>query len=100
MAKSTPVKQPIEPITPPELPPVTDIVTNAIVPDFDIESAIADQLLDDIDWQRVRAALISKAKQKFISMLLGNGSDRPVVISQYPELHALPSSESDEVKAA
>lgn len=65
----------------------------------DLESAIADELLNDIDWGRVRTALIRKAKQKFISMFIGGASDSHVVISQYPELAALPSSD-DEVKAS
>lgn len=90
---SKPKTQVVEPITPPELPPVADIVTNAIAPD--IEDMIADQLLDDIDWSKVRTVLISKAKQKFISMLFGSGSDRPLPISQYPELSILPSADDD-----
>lgn len=66
----------------------------------DLESAIADELLNDIDWGRVRSALISKAKQKFISMLFGGASDSHVNISQFPELAVLPSSDDDEVKAS
>ena len=65
----------------------------------DLESAIADELLNDIDWAKVRSALISKAKQKFISMFIGGASDSHVVISQYPELAVLPSSD-DEDKAS
>lgn len=99
MAKPT-SKQTVEPIA-----DKTELINNidsalSIAPDIDLESAIADELLNDIDWQKVRTALITKAKQKFISMLIGNGSDRPVVISPFPELHALPSGEGDEDKAA
>ena len=35
--------------------------------DIDLESAIADQLLDDIDWQKVRAAIIRKAPAKLFA---------------------------------
>lgn len=66
----------------------------------DLESAIADELLNDIDWAKVRSALISKAKQKFISMFIGGASDSHVNISQFPELAALPSSTDDEDKAS
>lgn len=69
------------------------------VAQIDLESAIADELLNDIDWGKVRTALISKAKQKFISMFIGGGSNTPINISQFPELAALPSSD-DEVKAS
>jgi len=83
-------KQAIQAITPPELP--------SAAPDIDIESAIADELLASVDWSKVRSALISKAKAKFIEMLFGNPSDRPINISPYPELAALPSAD-DEVAA-
>jgi hypothetical protein len=58
----------------------------------DIEDAIADELLNDIDWQKVRAALLRKAPAKLFAWLT-SGSDRPVNISAFPELAALPSSE-------
>ena len=76
----------------------TDIVTNAIATDIDLEDAIADQLLDDIDWQKVRAAILRKAPAKLFAWLT-SGNDAPVNISAYPELTALPSSD-DEGKAA
>lgn len=79
-------------------PPKATTPPEAVV-HCDLESAIADELLNDIDWGKVRTALIRKAKQKFISMFIGNLSDRPVVISQYPELAVLPSSSDDEDKA-
>ena len=31
----------------------------------DIENLIADELINDIDWQKVRSALIDRARQKF-----------------------------------
>ena len=40
-----------------------------IAPGLNIEDMIADQLLDDIDWQHVRAALIRKAPQKLFAWL-------------------------------
>lgn len=70
------------------------------VAQIDLESAIADELLNDIDWGKVRTALIRKAKQKFISMLFGGGQNTPINISQFPELAVLPSSDDDEVKAS
>ena len=72
----------------------------AIAPDIDLnlEEAIADQLLDDIDWQKVRAAIIRKAPAKLFAWLT-RGGDAPINISQYPELSALPSHD-DEGKAA
>jgi len=83
------VKQTLEPITQPE----------AIALDIDLESAIADELLDNIDWAKVRSALIRKAKQKFIEMLF-SANDRPINISPYPELAALPSHDDDRESAA
>ena len=70
----------------------------AIGTELNLEDAIADQLLDDIDWQKVRAALIRKAPAKLFAWLT-SGNDTPVNISAYPELAALPSS-VNEGKAA
>ena len=73
----------------------TDIVTNAIAPEINLEEVIADQLLDDIDWQKVRAALIRKAPAKLFAWLT-SGNNTPINISQFPELSALPSSQDGE----
>lgn len=81
--------------TPPDLvaqSAATDIVTNEIATDINLEEAIADQLLDDIDWQKVRAAIIRKAPAKLFAWLT-SGDNTPINISQFPELSALPSSE-------
>jgi hypothetical protein len=94
------VKQAVE-TTQPDLvaqSAATDIATNAIGPDGSIEDAIADQLLDSIDWAKVRAALIRKAPAKLFAWLT-SGNNTPINISQFPELSALPSSD-DEGKAA
>ncbi len=96
MATKNTSKQPVEPITEQK----TEIIDQVDSAPIDLEDAIADELLDSIDWGKVRTALVRKAKQKFLEMLIGNPSDRPVVISQYPELAVLPSSTDDEVKAA
>jgi hypothetical protein len=85
MATKNTAKQAIEAIPAP-VDPV------AIATDIDLESAIADQLLDDIDWAKVRAAIIRKAPAKLFAWLTSSG-DRPVNISLIPELQALPSSE-------
>ena len=47
-----------------------DLVAQSAAPlitEIDLESAIADQLLDDIDWQKVRAAIIRKAPAKLFA---------------------------------
>ena len=90
MAVKSP-KQAIEPIAPPETErPGTQAI--------DLENAIAEELLNDIDWQKVRAALIKKAPARLFAWLI-QGNDTPVNISQFPELSAMPSSD-DEGKAA
>ena len=64
-------KQTVEPIveTKPTLNESVDSAFNAIAPGLNIEDMIADQLLDDIDWQKVRAALIRKAPKKLFAWL-------------------------------
>ncbi len=76
-----------------EAPAPVDVV--AIATDVNLEDAIADQLLDDIDWSKVKAAMLTKVKQRFFTWLT-SGGDRPVNISQFPELSALPSSQDGE----
>ena len=52
--------------TPPDLvaqSAATDIATNAIGPGL-IEDMIADQLLDSVDWQKVKQALLKKAPSR------------------------------------
>ncbi|MFZ4728960.1 MAG: hypothetical protein ACOYMQ_09915 [Pseudanabaena sp.] len=66
-----------------------------LITDIDIESMIADQLLDDIDWSKVRAALIRKAPAKLFAWLV-SGNNTPINISQFPELSALPSSDDED----
>ena len=63
-----PAKQAIEPITPPETvaqsaaPNFADLdLESAIATDINLEDAIADQLLDSVDWQKVKQALLKKA---------------------------------------
>ncbi|MEI6064139.1 MAG: hypothetical protein WCQ26_06075 [Pseudanabaena sp. ELA748] len=73
-------------------PAPVDVV--AIATDVNLEDAIADQLLDDIDWQKVRAALIRKAPAKLFAWLT-SGNNTPINISAFPELSALPSSDSE-----
>ena len=73
----------------------SDLVEQSAAPliaDVNLEDAIADQLLDDIDWQKVRAAIIRKAPAKLFAWLT-SGNNSPINISQFPELSALPSSE-------
>jgi hypothetical protein len=84
-----------KPISQVESAPV-DVV--AIGTEINLEDAIADQLLDDIDWSKVKAAMLTKVKQRFFTWLT-SGGDRPVNISQFPELAVLPSGDEQE-KAA
>jgi hypothetical protein len=77
--------KPAKTTTPPDLvaqSAATDIATNAIGPGLNIEDMIADQLLDDIDWQKVRAAIIRKAPSRlfkwFQSQLLPTDGDRMI----------------------
>ena len=88
MATKLPVKQAVEPSAAP-----VDVV--AIATDIDLEDAIADQLLDDIDWSKVKAAMLTKVKQRFFAWLTSS-NNTPVNISQFPELSALPSSQDGE----
>jgi len=81
-------KQPIQAITQPE---------SSAAPDLDLEDAIADELLASVDWQKVRAAILKKAPAKLFAWLT-SANDRPVNISAFPELSALPSAD-DEVAA-
>ncbi|HBC41842.1 MAG TPA: hypothetical protein DCZ88_08080, partial [Pseudanabaena sp.] len=68
-------------------------------PDFDIESAIADELLDSIDWAKVRSALLKKAPAKLFAWLT-SGNNTPINLSPFPELAALPSRDDDRESAA
>lgn len=86
-------KQAVEPTQPEYQGTPAPLFTNV-----DIESAIADELLDSIDWQKVKAAIIRKAPAKLFAWLT-SGNDTPVNLSPFPELAALPSRD-DEGKAA
>jgi hypothetical protein len=94
------VKQTVEPIAPPkpDLSESVDAAFTAIAPDIDIESMIADQLLDDIDWQKVRAALIRKAPAKlfkwFQSQILP--SDGSPMITNEIEAMAICEGKTDD----
>ncbi len=84
--------KPAKATTPPDL-----VAQSAatLITEINLEDAIADQLLDDIDWQKVRAALIRKAPAKLFAWLT-SGNNTPINISQFPELAALPSSQDGE----
>ena len=85
------VKQAVEATTQPEL-----LTSDAIA--FDLEEQVADELLNNIDWAKVRSALLKKAPAKLFAWLT-SGSNTPVNVLPYPELAALSSSD-DEEKAA
>ena len=78
-------------ITPPEL------VEQIAATDFDFESMIADEILDNIDWSKVKIALFAKVKQRFFDWFVSG--DRPINLSAFPELAELPSADGEE-KAA
>ena len=89
------VKQAVETTT------ALDLVAQSAAPlitDINLEDAIADQLLNDIDWQKVRSSIIRKAPAKLFAWLT-SGNDTPVNLLPYPELAALPSADEEE-KAA
>ena len=60
------VKQAVEPTTQPETVAqnAASIATNEIVP-TDIEALITDEILDNLDWQKVRESLIARGRQRF-----------------------------------
>lgn len=56
-----------------------DLVEQSAAPlsiDINLEEAIADDLLDAIDWQKVRAAIIRKAPAKLFAWLT-SGNNTP-----------------------
>ena len=81
--------KPAKATTPPES------VEQSAAPDINLEDAIADEILDNLDWQKVRSAMLSKVKQRFFAWL-ASGDNTPINISQFPELSALPSSQEGE----
>ena len=92
------VKQFVEPIveTKPALNESVDAALNAIALGLNIEDMIADQLLDDIDWAKVRAAIIRKAPAKlfawFQSQLLPPDGSVPIITN---EIEAMAIYEGD-----
>jgi len=86
------VKQAVETTTQPELVTPDEIA-------FDLEAQIADELLSNIDWAKVRSALLKKAPAKLFAWFVSGSGDTPVNLSPYPELAALPSADEQE-KAA
>jgi hypothetical protein len=78
-----------------------DLVAQSAAPfiaEINLEEAIADQLLDSVDWSKVKQALLKKAPARLFAWLT-SGNDRPINISQFPELAQLSSAEDVE-KAA
>ena len=81
--------------TPPDL---VEQSAAPLISEINLEDAIADELLNNIDWAKVRSVLLKKAPAKLFAWLT-SGNDTPVNISAYPELAALPSGDEQE-KAA
>ena len=80
--------KPAKATAPPEL------VEQSAATDINLESAIADQLLDSVDWQAVMIEIIKKAPAKLFAWLT-SGNNTPINISQFPELAALPSDSEE-----
>ena len=80
-----------------EVTPQPELVTPEAIA-FDLEEQIADELLNNIDWSKVRSALLKKAPAKLFAWLVSS-NDTPVNISAYPELAALPSGDEQEQAA-
>ena len=97
MAVKTPSKQSVELIVEPKptLSESVDAALSAIAPDIDLESAIADELLDSLDWQKVSTALIRKAPANlfkwFQSQLLPSDG-QPIITN---EIEAMAICEGD-----
>ncbi|MCA6534941.1 MAG: hypothetical protein IM597_12435 [Pseudanabaena sp. M176S2SP2A07QC] len=95
MAKTT-SKQPVEPITE-NKPDFTESVDAALSIAPDIEDMIADQLLDSVDWVKVKDALIRKAPKKLFAwlqaQLLPTDGDR--IICTEVEAMALSEGKND-----
>jgi len=81
--------KPAKATTPPELVAQS---ADPFIAEINLEEAIADEILDNLDWSRVRSALLKKAPARLFAWLAG-GDNTPINISQFPELSALPSSE-------
>ena len=92
------VKQSVEPIVEnkPTLSESVDAAFNVSAHGLNIEDMIADQLLDDIDWQKVSAALIRKAPAKlfkwFQSQILPIDGSVPIITN---EIEAMAICEGD-----
>lgn len=71
-----------------------DLVAPLSAPDVDLESMIAEEILNDIDWQKVRAAILRKASARLFAWLT-SGNNTPINISAFPELAQLPSADSE-----
>ena len=71
------------------------VVEQSIVPGVNLEDMIADEILDEIDWAKVRSAMLNKAKSRLFAWLV-SGNDTPVTLSPYPELSVLPSADEGE----
>jgi hypothetical protein len=98
MASKTTSKQSVEPTTAPKpaLNEGVDAAFAEIAPD--IEDMIADQLLDSVDWQKVKQALLKKAPSRlfkwFQAQLLPPDGDR--IICTEVEAMALSEGKTDD----
>ena len=92
MAVKSP-KQATQPITTPES------VAQTIAPDTNIEALIADEILDNLDWQKVRDTLIARARQRFWIWLSSQILPSEICTTALTEIDAIALSGSDEVVA-
>jgi hypothetical protein len=81
--------------TPPDL---VEQSAAPLISEINLEDAIADELLNNIDWAKVRSVLLKKAPAKLFAWLV-SGDNTPINISAFPELSVLSSADEQE-KAA
>ncbi len=87
------VKQAVELTTQPEP------VAQSAAPNINIEALIADEILDNLDWQKVRDTLIARARQRFWIWLSSQILPSEICTTALTEIDAIALSGSDEVVA-
>ena len=85
-----PQKQAVETTTPPEL-----VAQSAapLITEINLEDAIADELLDSIDWQKVKVLMLSKAKAKFWQWIAAATPDTDINLALQGDAIAISASE-------
>ena len=92
MALKSP-KQAVELTTQPEP------VAQSAAPNINIEALIADEILDNLDWQKVRDTLIARAKQRFWIWLSSQILPSEICTTALNEIDAIALSGSEAIDA-